>query len=415
MFISTLFFSYIYFCFSCFIDCFYLEFNVFSGSSQQSEVTPEIISSEDHEVPETPVTVSHSSNMSVTSKDQMLTKDEFCLSSDECKEWTEEYFPQKKVHNYFVCHNLCSSISFQETERLKPKTFLHEWIKKNTWWLCFTEGEGMYCLICKKHDTKNLQNKSEKFTECASDRYKLDAVNTHMKSDRHNAAIQAELISRVSYFHKEFVEKQEVGEDVLKKAFSTAYFLMKEIVPNRKCIPLIKFMTDIIGVKELRHFEYRSQVSLREIFLTIGKTMKEIILTKAQKATYFGIMTDEMTDVSVMSQLVTFIQYFDENTGTIETIFVSVQNVLSQHESANSEALYQLIVKELNDDDLEMSKLIGFVSDGAAVVVGCRGGVATKLRTQNPLMINIHCICHRLSLACTSTNESIKYIKLIDN
>ena len=35
--------------------------------------------------------------------------------------------------------------------------------KVQMWWLVYIEGEGQYCLICKKFDSKNPQNKGEFF------------------------------------------------------------------------------------------------------------------------------------------------------------------------------------------------------------------------------------------------------------
>ena len=44
-------------------------------------------------------------------------------------------------------------------------------------------------------------------------------------------------------------------------------------------------------------------------------------------------------------------------------------------------------------------------------MVGKKGGVATKLREQfASTMINIHCICHRLALACGDTGDEYKFV-----
>ncbi|CAG2239555.1 unnamed protein product [Mytilus edulis] len=47
-------------------------------------------------------------------------------------------------------------------------------------------------------------------------------------------------------------------------------------------------------------------------------------------------------------------------------------------------------------------------------MVGKRAGVATLLKAENPSLINVHCVCHRLALSCTDSNESINYIKTIE-
>ncbi|XP_015761809.1 PREDICTED: uncharacterized protein KIAA1586-like [Acropora digitifera] len=54
---------------------------------------------------------------------------------------------------------------------------------------------------------------------------------------------------------------------------------------------------------------------------------------------------------------------------------------------------------------------MGLATDGASVMVGSREGVASKLKRDNPCTIAIHCVCHRLALACTDSNEYTKYIQ----
>ncbi|KAH3790825.1 hypothetical protein DPMN_169033 [Dreissena polymorpha] len=51
-----------------------------------------------------------------------------------------------------------------------------------------------------------------------------------------------------------------------------------------------------------------------------------------------------------------------------------------------------------------MEKFTGFTSDGASVMMGKRTGVAARLKEINPVLLNVHCICHRLALACTDSS-----------
>ena len=56
--------------------------------------------------------------------------------------------------------------------------------------------------------------------------------------------------------------------------------------------------------------------------------------------------------------------------------------------------------------------LKAFVLDGASVMTGSKGGVATKLKKDfSKTLINIHCICHRLALACANTGDEFKFIR----
>ena len=46
-----------------------------------------------------------------------------------------------------------------------------------------------------------------------------------------------------------------------------------------------------------------------------------------------------------------------------------------------------------------MNKLIDFGSDGASNMTGQKRGMVTQMKNDNPEMIGIHCLAHRLELA----------------
>lgn len=301
--------------------------------------------------------------------------------------------------------------------RLKDqkKKYIHTWHQeKENWWLCFVEGEGMLCLLCKKHAVKTMQNKESAFTQTPSLRLKYDAIKIHRDSDRHRKAVSQELLQRMSVFHKELVERKEVAKDVLEKPFSVAYFLGKEHIANRKFINLIKFAEDSLEVNQLKYFNHRSEGSIREIFLVLGETIKQGIVTKVQKVQSYGLMVDEVTDISLQSQMLTFIQFVSPVTSYMEIVFLSVQNVLEEFASANSDALKSLIKDELQKCGLCLENLKGLATDGAAVMIGQNNGVVAQLKKVNPVIINVHRICHKLTLACTDTNKEIAYIKRVE-
>lgn len=72
--------------------------------------------------------------------------------------------------------------------------------------------------------------------------------------------------------------------------------------------------------------------------------------------------------------------------------------------TANADTLYELLKAQLAQCQLSQEKTIGLATFRATVMVWERGGVAAKLRKDNPLLINVHCVCHRLALACIDSN-----------
>ena len=171
----------------------------------------------------------------------------------------------------------------KKKENKKPDKYKHEWMLNPRYWsICYVENHGFFCVLCKKHNMKNAQNKSQTFIESPSKRLKEDSLKTHMALTVHSSAIQADLLQPMSVFHQNYIEKNEVQTTVLQNVFATAFFLMKEFIANRKLIPLISFMEKVLGISQLKHFSHRSQGSVREIYLTLGDTVKPSSETQGQ-------------------------------------------------------------------------------------------------------------------------------------
>lgn len=135
------------------------------------------------------------------------------------------------------------------------------------------------------------------------------------------------------------------------------------------------------------------------------------MLLSARQASCYGLLVDDVTDISVMEQNIIYIQFFNKHTQKVEVHFLSVNNLLEDEEctSANADAITKCILEELYRCDLSTDKFTSLVSDGASVMVGRRTGVATRLNEVNSKFINVHCICHRLALACGDANDEVKY------
>ena len=108
----------------------------------------------------------------------------------------------------------------------------------------------------------NPQNKSSTFAETLCVRFKEDALKTHLISKSHAASIETNLLQKVSVFHKIHIEKEEVKTSVLEKAFSLAFFLMREYIAMRKYIRITTFLQNVMGVSDLQHFRHKSTESV---------------------------------------------------------------------------------------------------------------------------------------------------------
>ena len=106
-----------------------------------------------------------------------------------------------------------------------------------------------------------------------------------------------------------------------------------------------------------------------------------------------------MKDISNLCQLVSFVKLYDVDKGKADTVFLDCSDLLEHSPSASpdADAVVTFITKIFKELTIEISKLNEFVSDGTAVMMSSKGGVAFKLQNEfSSIVINIHCICHRL-------------------
>lgn len=202
----------------------------------------------------------------------------------------------------------------------------------------------------------------------------------------------------------------EVVDKVTYNAFLSSYWLGKEEVANKKLLSLIE-LEKHIGVAEMREFKHTSEQSQQEMRLLLGQLIKEKLIQRVKDAKWFSIVVDEVMDCAILEQLLIYVGYVDEEGKThFDFDFLEVKDVLETSESADSETLTRIITEELNACGLNLALVCGFGSDGASVMTGKSNGVGSRLQKVCRIMVHSHCINHRLALACSDANDTVKYI-----
>ena len=185
---------------------------------------------------------------------------------------------------------------------------------------------------------------------------------------------------------------------------------MKEELPVTKLAKLNNLL-DLQGLKEIRFFQHESERVIGEKVCTVGEAVITTFLADIQKATCYGLLVDDLTDVSVKELMVTFIQYIDTS-GNVQTKFLFVRNLLQGSLSANAITIHDNIMEGLRSLDIDTAKFSSICTDGAAVMVGEKNGLAGLLRRSLPQILNFHCVCHKLALATVDTlgDKTLKYL-----
>ncbi|XP_071961197.1 zinc finger protein 862-like [Antedon mediterranea] len=165
---------------------------------------------------------------------------------------------------------------------------------------------------------------------------------------------------------------------------------------------------------------YGNRFKAREFVHALAETMRNDVKKLIERASFITIMADGSTDRTVVEQ------------ETVKVRFVSkgcpaaVLADLVPLEYAHAEGVLAAIVKGLGRLGLQMDNLADFSKpgptavaanfDGAAVMMGNRTGVATRIRETMPAVIPFHCVAHNLELAVLDTvkhNPAIKSFEQI--
>ena len=145
-----------------------------------------------------------------------------------------------------------------------------------------------------------------------------------------------------------------------------------------------------MGVDDLKYCQTRSEPVLRKMLLLIAKAIIHDIVVKIKNINNVcGLLTDEVTDISNIYQLVSSVKYYDYNKEKAETVFIDCSNLLefSENSSPNTDATVSCITEKFQELKIKISNLKAFVSDGASVMVGkkkwCSNQIKNKLCLEN--------------------------------
>ena len=158
-----------------------------------------------------------------------------------------------------------------------------------------------------------------------------------------------------------------------------------------------------------RNAHYTSHRVIDEFLSALSACVQDGILSKVQASPVISILCDKSTDVSNLKQLVVFCRFLDA--GKPETCYLKVVDIVD----GKAETIEQKLIEICGQCGVTLGKVLGFGSDGASVMTGCRTGVAAHLKKHNPEMVFIHCGAHRLALASSQAALEVPYMKKYDS
>ena len=269
---------------------------------------------------------------------------------------------------------------------------------------------GMHCKLCKKHGKVARNGKGRWCTEpCFT--LRKDKIVRHAESRMHRDAAMVEAEHSAGGIRQAFQDAVTLEMKAAVGCCKCIYFLCKQEIAHTTTYPHLLTLAENLGCEYLRalnvgrNAKYTSPQILAEFLGVINSLVEEEVLQSVKASSFYSLMVDESTDVSILKQLVLYGRCVVN--GAVKTRFLKIIDL------ADGKALtiVDSITKYLASVDLNIDKMSSFGSDGASVMTGRHAGVAALLRSKNNQMIAVHCICHRLALASAQASNEVKYLK----
>ena len=292
-----------------------------------------------------------------------------------------------------------------------------EWEKEFSWVYPSGDGKGIYCRLCKHFNERNSAAVFN-ITPCIS--LRKDVLARHADSRMHKSALWQEHERLASEqgggIVQAFSEAASVERKAALGAMKCLYWLAKnEIAHTTKYVPLLELARSL-GCTYFDNLHvggnatYTSERIIHEFIIHMSNQIEKDLLQQLVNSPCVSLMCDETTDISVLKQMVIYGKYLTDS-GDTHTVFLRITDLFD----GKAETIETALLQFCDASGISMQKVMGFGSDGAAVMIGRRSGVSTRLRAHNPFMINIHCVAHRLALAAAQSSESIPYLKKFKN
>ncbi|CAC5415969.1 HARBI1 [Mytilus coruscus] len=119
----------------------------------------------------------------------------------------------------------------------------------------------------------------------------------------------------------------------------------------------------VVGVTHVKHLNHSSAGSIREMFLSIGDIITKDLVQEVNMADSFGLMIDEVPDISLIEQLVCCIQ---AGCPTIHFLFTA--DLLKESDSAYAATNVKVIKEKLQNQGIDINLQRGTMRKTALTV-----------------------------------------------
>jgi hypothetical protein len=189
------------------------------------------------------------------------------------------------------------------------------------------------------------------------------------------------------------------------------HWIVMEDLPLSKYPSLVSFMNelhvdDIEKMNVSKNVSYNSRKTAYEILEAVADRIDDKVTEELQASPVITVLADETTDITVTKRMGVYARLIDSDM-TPKTRFVTNRQV----ENGTAVTLKAEIMEEMASRGVPVSKLVALGSDGAAAMTGRGKGVTGLLLREQPHLLNVHCVAHRLALCTSQAAEDVSALQ----
>ncbi|XP_022106967.1 zinc finger protein 862-like [Acanthaster planci] len=295
----------------------------------------------------------------------------------------------------------------------------------------------MFCLLCQKY--KKMPYGRPKWNTAPCIRMREGSVKEHEECESHKDAMQKDRENMLMQDIRE-ASNPAVSLSAMEKAFASLYFLVQRRVAHiTNFEPLLDFLSFLgLKVKEqirvAKNATYTSDKTVQEMLYVLSEVLEDDTLKELATSDHFALIFDESSDCTNIEQLALHARYLNSD-GDLQVKFLKIVDVLQPEIDAisraarsgdgypneagiislNAEVITKRVKEYIEKAGIDMQRMRGVGTDGAAVMTGRKSGVVKRLKDDVPCLIGIHCTAHRLNLASSQAAKCIKDVDQFEN
>ncbi|KAG6935323.1 zinc finger BED-type containing 5 [Chelydra serpentina] len=198
----------------------------------------------------------------------------------------------------------------------------------------------------------------------------------------------------------------------LKASYSVAYLIAKsgaaEVIGETVVKPAAKVMVQVmIGDKASKAIDCvpLSNNTVHRRITDMVKNVKQQLLSRVQKSSYYALQADESTDIVNLANILLFVRYELNNEVHDDILFCQPIPI-----HTTGEAIFKVIDDFIKNNDLDWSCCVGISTDGARAMIGSKKGVVARIQAVMPEAKSTHCCIHREALATQNMQADLKQV-----